>query len=166
MERYDNDAERHLFRALLSVVEFPSDGRPAVGADEQQVQLLLQEVTSAMTKPNFASLLCHGFEHSENKVSTRALAAGQATPTSLPLPSPPLPHPLQTVAPTANMLQNVCRGLRLTKVQEVSPQPPPLPPSPSLPSPHTLPHIAPLQVVLALGLTHSFSEELKQHGEC
>lgn len=69
MERYDNDAERHLFRALLSVVEFHSDGRPAVGADEHQVQLLVQEMGSVMTKPNFASLLCHGFEQNENKVS-------------------------------------------------------------------------------------------------
>lgn len=69
MERYDSDAERHLFRVLLSLVEFPSDGRPAVAQDEHQVQLLVQEVTNVMTKTNFASLLCHGFEQSENKVS-------------------------------------------------------------------------------------------------
>ena len=76
MERYDSEAERHLFRALLSVVEFPSDGRPAVGTDEHQVQLLAQEVSSVMTKPNFASLLCHGFEQNENKVSFSALTEG------------------------------------------------------------------------------------------
>jgi CCR4-NOT transcription complex subunit 1 len=105
VERYGSEADRHLFRALLTVVEFSTDGK-ASAKDEHQIQLLMQEANSVTTKPNFVSILCFGFEKQTNK----------------------------SLAPTPHMLQSVCKGLRLSPVQEV---------------------------VVALGLTLSFNPDLK-----
>lgn len=59
-----------MFRCLLTQVDFNnSDGRGNSGKDGQQLQLLMQEATSVVTRPNFVSILCYGFENQENRVN-------------------------------------------------------------------------------------------------
>ena len=64
---YGADADKHLFRSLVSSVDFSSDGRNS-GKDDQQLQLLIQEANSLITKPNFSSILCYTFEKQESRV--------------------------------------------------------------------------------------------------
>ena len=64
---YGFEADKHLFRCLVSSVDFISEGRNS-GKDGQQLQLLIQEANSLMTKPNFVSILCYSFEKQESKV--------------------------------------------------------------------------------------------------
>lgn len=70
MDKHGPEAEKHLFRCLLSQVDFSnSDGRGnSSGKDGQHLQLLIQESMSVITKRNFVSILCHGFENQENRV--------------------------------------------------------------------------------------------------
>lgn len=63
---YGPEASKHLFRCLVSCVDFTSDGRSC--KDGQQLQMLCQEANALISKPNFVSILCHGFEKQENKV--------------------------------------------------------------------------------------------------
>ena len=70
VERYGSEADQHLFRILLSVVDFSPEGK-ASAKDEHQIQLLIQETNSVTTKPNFVSVLCFGFEKQTNKVRQR-----------------------------------------------------------------------------------------------
>lgn len=65
---YGADADKHLFRCLVSSVDFSSDGRN-LGKDGQQLQLLIQEANTLITKPNFASILCYTFENQELRVT-------------------------------------------------------------------------------------------------
>ena len=64
---YGFEADKHLFRCLVSSVDFVSEGRNS-GKDGQQLQLLIQEANSLMTKPNFVSILCYAFERQDTKV--------------------------------------------------------------------------------------------------
>ena len=66
---YGPEASKHLFRCLVSSVDLTSDGR-SYGKDGQQLQMLCQEANTLISKPNFVSILCHGFEKQENKVRT------------------------------------------------------------------------------------------------
>ena len=68
VELYGPEASKHLFRCLVSSVDLTSDGR-SYGKDGQQLQMLCQEANALISKPNFVSILCHGFEKQENKVS-------------------------------------------------------------------------------------------------
>ena len=65
---YGFEADKHLFRCLVSSVDFASDGRNS-SKDGQQLQLLVQEANSLVTKPNFVSILCHAYEKQDSKVS-------------------------------------------------------------------------------------------------
>ena len=67
MSLYGPEASKHLFRCLVSSVDLTSDGR-SYGKDGQQLQMLCQEANSLISKPNFVSILCYGFEKQENKV--------------------------------------------------------------------------------------------------
>lgn len=67
VEIYGCEADKHLFRCLLSSVDLMADGRNT-GKDGQQLQLLIQEANALITKPNFASILCYAFENQDNKV--------------------------------------------------------------------------------------------------
>ena len=64
IELYGPDADKHLFRCLVSSVDFTTDGRN-FGKDGQQLQLLSQEANALVTKPNFVSILCYAFEKQE-----------------------------------------------------------------------------------------------------
>ena len=64
---YGPEASKHLFRCLVSFVDLTSDGR-SYGKDGQQLQMLCQEANTLISKPNFVSILCHGFEKQESKV--------------------------------------------------------------------------------------------------
>ena len=70
VDMYGPEAGKHLFRCLLSSVDVMSDGR-SYGKDGQQLQMLCQEANALVSKPNFVSILCHGFEKQENKVRRR-----------------------------------------------------------------------------------------------
>ena len=67
VEMYGFEADGHLFRCLVSSVDFATEGRNS-GKDGQQLQLLIQEANSLITKPNFVSILCYGFEKQDSKV--------------------------------------------------------------------------------------------------
>ena len=64
IELYGPDADKHLFRCLVSSIDFTTDGRN-LGKDGQQLQLLIQEANALITKPNFVSILCYAFEKQE-----------------------------------------------------------------------------------------------------
>ena len=66
MQLYGPEADKHLFRCLISYVDFSPDGRNS--GKDGQVQLLTQEANALVSKPNFASVLCYAFERHENKV--------------------------------------------------------------------------------------------------
>ena len=69
METYGAEADRHLFRCLISTVDFSSGGRNSGAKDGQQLQLMVQEATALVAKPAFASILCYAFEKRETKVA-------------------------------------------------------------------------------------------------
>lgn len=70
VEKHGAEAEKYLFRCLLSQVDFCSiDGRNS-SKDGQQLQLLAQEANAVTTRPNFVAVLCYGFENQENKVGS------------------------------------------------------------------------------------------------
>lgn len=69
---YGFEADKHLFRCLVSSVDFISEGHNSV-KDGQQLQLLIQEANSLMTKPNFVSILCYAFEKQESKKVSKCL---------------------------------------------------------------------------------------------
>jgi CCR4-NOT transcription complex subunit 1 len=87
---YGPEASKHLFRCLVSSLDMSSDGR-SYGKDGQQLQMLCQEANSLVSKPNFVSLLCYGFEKQENKV----------------------------LQPSPQLLPQVAKVLKLGRVQEV-----------------------------------------------
>ena len=64
---YGPEASKHFFRCLVSSLDLSSDGR-SYGTDGQQLQMLCQEANSLVSKPNFISILCFGFEKQDNKV--------------------------------------------------------------------------------------------------
>lgn len=65
---YGFEADKHLFRCLVSSVDFVSEGRNS-SKDGQQLQLLIQEANLVVTKPNFVSILCYAFEKQDYRVS-------------------------------------------------------------------------------------------------
>ena len=60
---HGQEAERHLFRCLFSSIDFSGDGKSSSGKDAYQIQLLQQECTSLIAKPNCASILCFAVEN-------------------------------------------------------------------------------------------------------
>lgn len=64
---YGFEADKYLFRCLVSSVDFMSEGRNS--GKDGQLQLLIQEANSLITKPNFVSTLCYAFEKQDSKVS-------------------------------------------------------------------------------------------------
>ena len=70
LDKHGPEAEKHLFRSLLNSVDFSQVDSKGGGSgkDLQQMQLLVAEATNIMSKPNFVSILCYGFEKLENKV--------------------------------------------------------------------------------------------------
>lgn len=60
---HGQEAERHLFRCLFSSIDFSGDGKSSNGKDAYQIQLLQQECTSLIAKPNCASILCFAVEN-------------------------------------------------------------------------------------------------------
>ena len=73
VETYGAEADRHLFRCLISTVDFSSGGRNSGMKDGQQLQLMVQEAISLVTKPAFASILCYAFEKQESRVIVTGL---------------------------------------------------------------------------------------------
>ena len=106
---YGADADKHLFRCLVSSIDFTTDGRN-LGKDGQQLQLLVQEANALVTKPNFVSILCYAFEKQEVCVIYR--------PFKLELNI--IHVSLQNVRPSQQLFSQLVKVLKLTKVQEVS----------------------------------------------
>jgi CCR4-NOT transcription complex subunit 1 len=90
VEKYGFDADRHLFRWLLSYVDLSTDGKQSGGKDFHQVQLLIQEAGALITKPYCASVVCYGLESPE----------------------------LKSLRASGLLFQQLSRVLRLTRVQE------------------------------------------------
>lgn len=67
MSVHGPEADRHLFRCLVSNVDFTNEGR---NAGKEQLQLLIKEAAALVTKPDFISILCYSFEKQESKVSS------------------------------------------------------------------------------------------------
>ncbi|XP_065914765.1 CCR4-NOT transcription complex subunit 1-like isoform X2 [Dysidea avara] len=88
VDKHGPTADFHLFRCLISHVEFTDTKSNKEG---QQLQLLMQETVSLVTKPNFTTILCYAFEGQEPK------------------------H----LKASAQLLPNLSKYLRLTVVQEV-----------------------------------------------
>lgn len=69
MEKHGPEAEKHLFRCLLNAVDFSQLDSKGISKDtQQQLHLLMIEAVNIISKPNFVSVLCYGFEKLENKV--------------------------------------------------------------------------------------------------
>ena len=83
VETYGAEADRYLFRCLISTVDFSSGGRNSGGKDGQQLQLMVQEATALVTKPAFASILCYAFEKQEAKVAQSVCVLVAAYPVCL-----------------------------------------------------------------------------------
>uniref|UniRef100_A0A8C4WXR9 CCR4-NOT transcription complex, subunit 1 n=1 Tax=Eptatretus burgeri TaxID=7764 RepID=A0A8C4WXR9_EPTBU len=86
------EADRHLLRCLFSHVDFSGDGKSS-GKDFHQTQFLIQECTALITKPNFISTLCYAIDN-------------------------PL-HYQKSLRPSAHVLSQFGKVLKLSKVQEV-----------------------------------------------
>jgi CCR4-NOT transcription complex subunit 1 len=56
------EAERHLYRCLISSIDFSSDAKPS-GKENHQTQLLKECLTASIAKPNFGSILCFAIEN-------------------------------------------------------------------------------------------------------
>ena len=65
MDNYGPEADCHLFRCLVSSVDFANEGR---NSGKEQLQLLIKEAGALVTKPDFVSILCYAFEKQESKV--------------------------------------------------------------------------------------------------
>jgi CCR4-NOT transcription complex subunit 1 len=93
VDKYGSEGEKHLFRCLVSQVDFSNgDGlRTMSNKDGQQLQLLINEAMAIITRRNFTSILCHGFENQDNK----------------------------TLRPVNQMIPSVAKVLKLSRVAEV-----------------------------------------------
>lgn len=87
------EADRHLLRCIFSHVDFSGDGKSS-GKDFHQTQYLIQECASLIAKPNFVSNLCYAVDY-------------------------PLHHQ-KSLKPSAQLLSQLSKVLKLTKVQEVA----------------------------------------------
>lgn len=66
--RYGPVAERHLFRCLLSYLDFSSENNS--NKDIVQAQLFIEECQALVTRPNFSSILCYALEKPERLQKT------------------------------------------------------------------------------------------------
>lgn len=57
------EAERHLYRCLVSSIDFNSDPKTS-GKDFHQTQLLKECLLCSLNKPNFSTVFCFAFENS------------------------------------------------------------------------------------------------------
>ncbi len=73
MSVYGPEADRHLFRCLVSSVDFNNEGR---NSGKEQLQLLIKEAAALVTKPNFVSILCYAFDKQEAKVGAQLIRNG------------------------------------------------------------------------------------------
>ncbi|XP_064398380.1 CCR4-NOT transcription complex subunit 1-like [Halichondria panicea] len=64
VDTYGPEADRHLFRCLISSIDFANEGR---NSGKEQLQLLSREAAALVTKPDFVSILCYAFEKQESK---------------------------------------------------------------------------------------------------
>ena len=64
VQKHGPVAERHLFRCLLSYLDFTSDNE--TNKSILQAQLFIEECQDLVTKPNFSSILCHALEKPES----------------------------------------------------------------------------------------------------
>lgn len=85
------EADRHLYRCLFSHVDFSGDGKSS-GKDFHQIQFLVQECASLLSKPNFVSILCYAVDN-------------------------PLHHQ-KTLKPSAQLFPQLSKVLKLSRVQE------------------------------------------------
>ncbi|XP_072169675.1 CCR4-NOT transcription complex subunit 1-like [Diadema setosum] len=85
------EADRHLLRCLFSYVDF-GDGKTS-SKDFHETQLLIQECSALITKPNFVSTLCFAIDN-------------------------PL-HQQKSLRPSPNFFTQLSKILKLTSVQEV-----------------------------------------------
>ncbi|XP_065678715.1 CCR4-NOT transcription complex subunit 1 isoform X1 [Hydra vulgaris] len=91
VQKYGPEAERHLFRCLLSFVDFNCDNNS--NRDIAQVQLFIEACKELVVKPNFVSVLCYALEK---------------------------PESLQkSIKPSFQFLHSFSKVLKLSKVQEV-----------------------------------------------
>lgn len=107
VSQHGPEADRHLLRCLFSAVDFASDSKNN-GKDLYQTQYLIDECSSLLTKPSFISNLCFAVDN-------------------------PFNHQ-KTLKPSHQLLYQISKVLKLTKVKEV---------------------------VFGLALTHSSSTDLK-----
>lgn len=89
---HGEEAEKHLYRCLLSHVDISGDGKSS-GKDFHQTQLVAQELPSLISKPSSVTILCHAIEN-------------------------PLHHQ-KGLKPTPNLLPQISKLFRLTRAQEV-----------------------------------------------
>ncbi|XP_022241734.1 CCR4-NOT transcription complex subunit 1-like [Limulus polyphemus] len=87
------EAERHLLRCLFSHIDFSGDGKSS-GKDFHQIQYLTQECASLISKPSFVSNLCSAIDK-------------------------PLHHQ-KSLRSSSQLLSNLSKVLKLTRVQEVA----------------------------------------------
>lgn len=87
------EAERHLLRCLFSHIDFSGDGKSS-GKDFHQIQYLTQECASLISKPSFVSNLCSAIDK-------------------------PLHHQ-KSLRASSQLLSNLSKVLKLTRVQEVA----------------------------------------------
>ncbi|RNA03614.1 CCR4-NOT transcription complex subunit 1 isoform X1, partial [Brachionus plicatilis] len=63
IENHGFEAERHLFRCLLSSVDFNVEAIKSTGKDFHQSQLLREFLGAYLAKPNFSTILCYAIEN-------------------------------------------------------------------------------------------------------
>ncbi|XP_076470610.1 CCR4-NOT transcription complex subunit 1-like isoform X2 [Babylonia areolata] len=90
--KHGAEADRHLFRCLLSHIDFSGDGKSS-GKDLYQIQYLTVDNGHFLGRPNFVSILCYAVDN-------------------------PLHHQ-KTLKPSAQLLPQLSKVLKLNRVQEV-----------------------------------------------
>ncbi|XP_070201958.1 CCR4-NOT transcription complex subunit 1-like isoform X11 [Littorina saxatilis] len=86
------EADGHLFRCLLSHIDFSGDGKSS-GKDLYQIQYLTTDNSHFLGRPNFISILCNAVDN-------------------------PLHHQ-KTLKPSTQLLSQLSKVLKLNRVQEV-----------------------------------------------
>ncbi|CAF0914580.1 unnamed protein product [Brachionus calyciflorus] len=63
IENHGFEAERHLFRCLVSSIDFNAEAIKTTGKDYHHTQLFKDFLINYLAKPNFCTILCYAFEN-------------------------------------------------------------------------------------------------------
>ncbi|CAF0872020.1 unnamed protein product, partial [Didymodactylos carnosus] len=69
------EAERHLYRSLITNIDFTVDSNNAKNRDSIHVQYLSQEILSLISKPNFVTLICYSFDTAISQKSLKVTSS-------------------------------------------------------------------------------------------